>query len=86
MVSPGLGMESKYGCYTFFLGGGISVNFLQLYKASLSRPLSVSSATVNRLDARLPHYLCGLHAINMDGQEELQVANFRCPVDVVGQL
>jgi hypothetical protein len=67
-------------------GGGISVNFVQLYKASLSRPLSISSVTVAKLDARLPHYSFGLNAINTDGGEELCVARFRYRVDVGAQL
>jgi len=74
-------MEIKYGCCT--LGEGeISVNFLQLYKASLSSPLSIPCVTVAKLDARLPHHSLGLHAINTDEREELPVASFRYRVDV----
>lgn len=46
--------------------GEIPVNFLRLYKASLSRPLSISCVTIAKLDARLPHHSFGLHAINTD--------------------
>ena len=82
-MSPALGMERKYGCCTFLGGGGISANFLQIYTASFSRSLSISSVT--KLDARLPHYLFGFHTINTNGQEELSVTNFRYRVDVGGQ-
>lgn len=82
-MSPALGKEIKYGCCT--LGRGeweISVNFLQLYKASLSRPLSISCVTLAKLDAKLPHHSFGLHAINTDEREELPVASFRYRVDL----